>query len=148
MSMTAATQASTLFHVLPLMALLLAGLALICWNRHDKTLTEIKIAQLDRELETIRSRVTLVSTGKLQAGRVVKSIGYIEGISDMEVSSAWEYRLAEKEAMLKLALNALESGANAVIGVHKINSHYSQAGSRWCIARVCYCGTAVIAHDH
>lgn len=144
MNMSAATHASTLFGVLPLIALLMAGFALILWNKRDQALTEKKIAQIDQELDLIRNQILLVSTGKLPNGSVVKTIGYIEAISDVEAASAWEYRLAEKEAMLKLAQTAVSLGANAVVGVIKINVGYDQAGSRWHISRVAYCGTAVV----
>lgn len=146
MNMSAATHASPLFGALPLMALLLAGFALILWNRRDKASTEKKIAQIDQELDLIRNQILLVSTGELPNGSIVKTIGYIEAISDMEAASAWEYRLAEKDALLKLAQTALGKGANAVVGIRKFNAHYDQAGSKWCVSRVAYCGTAVYCY--
>ena len=142
--MSAASHASNLFGTLPVLALLLAGFAFLVWNRRDKALTEKKIAQIDQELDLIRNQITLVTTDGFSEGRILKTFGYIESTSDIEATSAWEYRLAEKEAMLKLARSALSVGANALIGVRKINASYDQSGSRWRISRVAYCGTAVI----
>lgn len=142
--MSAASHASNLFGTLPLMALLLAVFAFLVWNRRDKAATEKRIAQLDQELELIRNQITLVTTDGFSGGRILKTVGYIEAISEIEAASAWEYRLAEKEAMLKLAKLALSLGANALIGIRKINASYDQSGSRWRISRVTYCGTAVI----
>lgn len=142
--MSAASHASNLFGTLPLMAFLLAVFAFLVWNRRDKASTEKKIAKIDQELDLIRNQITLVTTDGFSEGRILKTFGYIESTSDMEASSGWEYRLAEKEAMLKLAQTALSLGANAVVGVIKINVGYDQAGSRWHISRVAYCGTAVV----
>ncbi len=142
--MSAASHASNLFGTLPLMTLLLAVFAFLVWNRRDKASTERRIAQLDQELDLIRNQITLVTTDGFPGGRILKTVGYIEATSDIEATSAWEYRLAEKEAMLKLAKLALSLGANALIGIRKINASYDQSGSRWRISRVTYCGTAVI----
>lgn len=143
-NMSAASHASNLFGTLPLLALLLAGIAFFAWNRRDKASTEKKIAQLDQELDSIRNQISLVTTDGFSGGKILKTVGYIEATSDIEATSAWEYRLAENEAMLKLAQTALSHGANAIVGVRKINAGYCQAGSRWRIARVAYCGTAVV----
>ena len=77
--------------------------------------------------------------------RVVKTIGYVESLSETEAGSDWEYRIAEKEALLGLAQKAVGIGANAVVGIKKINAHYDQAGSQWRVSRVAYCGTAVVS---
>lgn len=143
--MSAASHASNLFASLPLMALLLAGFALLVWNRRDKASTERKVSQLDQELDLIRNKLTLVGTEGFPGGKILETIGYIDATSDIEATSAWEYRLAEREAMLKLTRSALSIGANALIGVRKVNSGYDQAGSRWRVARVSYCGTAILS---
>ncbi|TXT22440.1 MAG: hypothetical protein FD134_2470 [Gallionellaceae bacterium] len=46
-------------------------------------------------------------------------LGYVEAISPTEAASDWEYRLAEKDALLKLSKKARGIGANAVIGIRK-----------------------------
>ncbi len=144
-NMSAASHASNLFGTLPLLALLLAGFAFLVWNRRDKASTEKRIAKLDQDLDSIRNQITLVTTDGFSGGKTLKTFGYIESTSDIEATSAWEYRLAEKEAILKLANSALSIGANALIGIRKINANYAQAGSRWRVARVSYCGTAILS---
>lgn len=144
MTIAAATQSSSLLGVLPLFALLLAGAALIRWNRRSRTTAVPQIAQLDSELDLIKKQILLVTTDDLPGIGIAKTLGYIEALSPTEAASDWEYRLAEKDALLKLAQKARSIGANAVVGVRKTNAHYDQAGSQWQVSRVMYCGTAVI----
>jgi uncharacterized protein YbjQ (UPF0145 family) len=129
---------------LPLFALLLAGAALFRWIRKSKSMAEPKLDKLERELDLIRNQVLLVTTDDLPGIRITKALGYIEALSPTEAASDWEYRLAEKDALLSLAMKARDIGANAVVGIRKTNAHYDQAGSQWRISRVTYCGTAVI----
>lgn len=145
MTIAAATQTSSLLGALPLFALLLAGIALLRWNRKSKAITEPQIELLEHELDAIRKQILLVTTNDVPGGRIVKTIGYVEALSATEAASDWEYRLAEKDALLRLARKALGIGANAVVGIRKINAHYDQAGSQWRVSRVAYCGTAVIS---
>lgn len=146
--MSAASHASNLFGTLPILALLLAWVAFLVWNRRDKASTEKKIAQLDQQIDSIRNQITLVTTDGFSGGRILKTVGYIEAISEIEAASAWEYQLAEKDALIKLAQAALGDGANAVVGIRKINACYDQAGSRWHISRVAYCGTALVTSNN
>ncbi len=145
MTINAATQSSSLFGALPLFTLLLAGAALLRWNHRSRTTAEPRIAQLERELDLIKNQILLVTTDMLPGCRVVKTIGYVESLSETEAASDWDYRIAEKEALLGLAQNAIGIGANAVVGIKKINAHYDQAGSQWRVSRVAYCGTAVVS---
>ena len=115
------------------------------WNRRSKAAAIPRIAQLERELDLIKSQILLVTTDMLPGCRVVKMIGYVESLSETEAGSDWEYRIAEKEALLGLAQKAVGIGANAVVGIKKINAHYDQAGSQWRVSRVAYCGTAVVS---
>ena len=143
MTIAAATQTSNLLGGLPLFTLLLAVVALLRWNRRSKTKTQRQLDQLEHELELVRNQILLVSTDDVSGGKVVKTFGYVEALSETEAASDWEYRIAEKDALLKLAQKALSIGANAVVGVRKINAHYDQAGSKWRVSRVTYCGTAI-----
>ena len=145
MTIAAATHTNGLIGALPLFALLLAGAALLRWNRRSKAAAIPRIAQLERELDLIKSQILLVTTDMLPGCRVVKTIGYVESLSETEAGSDWEYRIAEKEALLALAQKAISIGANAVVGIKKINAHYDQAGSQWRVSRVAYCGTAVVS---
>ena len=147
MTIAAATQTNSLFGALPLFALLLAGAALLRWNRRSKTTAVPRIAQLERELDLIKSQILLVTTDMLPGCRVVKTIGYVEALSEIEAASDWEYRIAEKDALLRMARKAQNIGANAVVGLRKINAHYYQAGSQWRVSRVAYCGTAVVSEN-
>ena len=103
--------------------------------------------QLEHELDLIRNQILMVTTDDLPGFMIVKTIGYVEALSESEAASDWEYRLAEKEALLKLAQKAREIGADAVIGIRKNNAQYDQAGSQWLVSRVTYCGTAVIREN-
>ena len=143
MPLAAATQTSNLLGGLPLFALLLAVIALLRWNRKSKTKSERQLDQLEHELNLIRNKVLLVSTDDVSGGKIVKTFGYVEALSETEAASDMEYRIAEKDALLRLAQKALSIGANAVVGVRKINAHYDQAGSKWRVSRVTYCGTAI-----
>ncbi len=141
----AATQTSNLLGALPLLALLLIAVALFRWNRKSKTTAAPRLAQLEHELDSIRNRILLVTIDNVPGQRIVKTIGYVEALSETEAASDWEYRIAEKDALLRLAQKALGIGANSVVGVRKINAHYDQAGSQWRVSRVAYCGTAVVS---
>lgn len=145
MTINAATQSSSLFGALPLFALLLAGVALLRWNRRSKASVEPQLDQLEHDLDLIRGQILLITTDNVPDRRIVKTIGYVEDISEIEAASDWEYRIAEKDALLRMARKAKNMGANAVIGIRKINAHYDQAGSQWRVSRVAYCGTAVVS---
>ena len=142
MTIAAATQTSTLLGGLPLFALLLAVVALFRWNRRSKTRTE-RLVQLEHELDLLRNQILLVSTDDVHGTKIVKTFGYVEALSETEAASDLEYRIAEKDALLRLAQKALGIGANTVVGVRKISAHYDQAGSKWRVSRVTYYGTAL-----
>lgn len=147
MTIAAATQSGSLLGMLPLFALLLAGAALIRWGRISKAKLEPQLDQLEHELDLIKNQILLVTTDDLPGIGIAKTLGYIEALSPTEAASDWEYRLAEKDALLKLAQKARSIGANAVVGIRKTNAHYDQAGSQWQVSRVMYCGTAVICEN-
>src|SRR3989338_1778110 len=144
MTIAAVTESGGLLGALPLFALLLAGAVLFRWIRKSKSMTETKLDKLERELDLIRNQILLVTTDDVPGIRIAKTLGYIEALSPIEAASDCEYRLAEKDALLRLAKKARDIGANAVVGIRKTNAHYDQAGSQWRISRVTYCGTAVI----
>ena len=147
MTIAAATESGGLLGALPLFALLLAGAALFRWIRKSKSMTEPKLDKLERELDLIKNQILLVTTDDLPGIGIAKTLGYIEALSPTEAASDWEYRLAEKDALLRLAKKAKDIGANAVVGIRKTNAHYDQAGSQWQVSRVMYCGTAVIREN-
>ena len=142
MTIAAATQTGNLLGGLPLFALLLAVVALFRWNRTSKTRTK-RLVQLEHELNLLRNQILLVSTDDVHGTKIVKTFGYVEALSEIEAASDLEYRIAEKDVLIKLAQKALSIGANAVVGVRKVNAHYDQAGSKWRVSRVTYCGTAI-----
>ncbi len=147
MTISAATQSSSLLGAFPLFALLLAGAMLLRWSRRSKAMIKQRLDQLEHELFLIRNQILMVTTDDLPGFMIVKTIGYVEALSESEAASDWEYRLAEKEALLKLAQKAREIGANAVVGIRKNNAQYNQAGSQWLVSRVTYCGTAVMREN-
>ncbi len=124
MAIAAATESGGLFSALPLFALLLVGVALFRWIRKSKSMTEPKLDKLERELDLIKNQILLVTTDDLPGIRIAKTLGYIEALSPTEAASDWEYRLAEKDALLRLAKKARDIGANAVVGIRKTNAHY------------------------
>ena len=142
MPIAAATHTSDVLWFLPLFGLLLIVVVMFRWNRRSKATTNRLLEELERELATVRSQILLVTTSAVPGGRTVKTLGYVEALSDTEAASDWEYRLAEKQALLDLARQGLGMGANAIIGVRKSNAHYDQAGSKWRVSRVAYMGTA------
>ena len=147
MTIAAATQSSSLLGVLPLFTLLLAGAAWLHWSHRSIAKVKPQLDQLEHELDLIRSQVLLVTTDDVPGFKIAKTLGYVEALSPTEAASDWEYRLAEKDALLKLAQKARSIGANAVVGVRKINAQYDQSGSQWLVSRVAYCGTAVIREN-
>ena len=147
MTIAAATQTSNLLGGLPLFALLLAVVALIRWNGSPKAKVRRQLEQLEHDLDCAREQVLLVSTDYVPGRKTVETFGYVEALSETEAASDLEYRFAEKDALLRLAQKALGIGANAVVGVRKINAHYDQAGSKWRVSRVAYCGTALTIRE-
>lgn len=69
---------------------------------------------------------------------------YLESTSTIEVASDADYRLAECDALLNLSRNAVDKGANAIVGLRKTHAHYDQPGSQWRVSRVIYSGTAAV----
>ncbi len=141
---TAAVQTSNLMTWLPLGALLLAISILIRWGRQNRYRDTQRLNQLDTALTSIREQLFLVSTESVPERSIVKTIGFVESMSGIEVTSDADYLLAEREALLALGKQALAMGANAIVGLRKINTHYDQAGSQWRVSRVTYSGTAVV----
>jgi hypothetical protein len=142
--MNAAVQTSSLMTWLPILALVMATAIMMKWQRTHRRLDTSRIAQLDASLVAIRKQVVMVSTTALPGKKTLKTIGFLESTSDIEVSSDGDYRIAEKDALLALGEQALSLGANTIIGLRKSHSHYDQAGSKWRVVRVTYSGTAVI----
>ncbi len=141
---TAATQTSHFMTWLPLAAMVLAITVLIFWRRQNRRINSVRLTELDGALAVIRDQVLLVSTETVPQNQIVKTIGLLESMSEIEASSDGDYRLAEKEALLGLGRQAFSAGANAIVGVRKLNAHYDQAGSQWRVSRVTYLGTAVV----
>ena len=144
MSIAAATQTSSFFGWMPIVACILAGLTLYRWNRRNKTVAHHQMDRMLSDLEAIKHHVLLASTDELPSQTVIRTIGYLESLSAIEAASDADYRLAECDAMLSLAKDAHARGANAIIGLRKTHAHYDQPGSQWRVSRVIYTGTAVI----
>ncbi|MEF8724907.1 MAG: hypothetical protein V5B30_20830 [Candidatus Accumulibacter delftensis] len=67
-----------------------------------------------------------VTTNAVPGERTVRTISYVEALSEAEAASDRAYRLAEKQALLDLARQGLALGANAIVGLRKSNAHYDQ----------------------
>ena len=144
MSLAAATQTSSFFGWMPIVAFVLAGLTLYQWNRRNKTADHRRMDRMLSDLEAIKHQVLLVSTDQPPSKVVIRMLGYLESVSTVEVASDADYRLAECDALLNLARNAVAQGANAIVGLRKTHAHYDQPGSQWRVSRVIYSGTAAV----
>ena len=144
MSPAAATQTSSFFGWMPIVAFVLAGLTLYQWNRRNKTADHRRMDRMLSDLEAIKHQVLLVSTDQPPSKVVIRTLGYLESVSTVEVASDADYRLAECDALLNLARNAVAQGANAIVGLRKTHAHYDQPGSQWRVSRVIYSGTAAV----
>lgn len=144
MSLAAATQTSSFFGWMPIVAFVLAGLTLYRWNRRNKTADHRRLDRMLSDLEAIKHQVQLVSTDQPPSKAVIRMLGYLESVSTVEVASDADYRLAECDALLNLARNAVAQGANAIVGLRKTHAHYDQPGSQWRVSRVIYSGTAAV----
>ena len=144
MSLAAATQTSSFFGWMPIVAFVLAGLTLYQWNRRNKTADHRRMDRMLSDLEGIKHQVLLVSTDQPPSKVVIRMLGYLESVSTVEVASDADYRLAECDALLNLARNAVAQGANAIVGLRKTHAHYDQPGSQWRVSRVIYSGTAAV----
>lgn len=144
MSPAAAIQTSSFFGWMPIVAFVLAGLALYHWNRRNKTADHRRMDRMLSDLEAIKHQVLLASTDQPPSKAVIRTLGYLESVSAVEAASDADYQLAECDALLTLARNALAQGANAIVGLRKPHAHYDQPGSQWRVSRVIYSGTAVV----
>lgn len=144
MSIAAATQTSSFFGWMPIVACILVGVALYRRNRRIKAVDHRRMDRMLLELEAIKHQVLLISTDQPPSRAATRTIGYLESVSAVEAASDADYRLAETDALLNLARNAVAQGANAIVGLRKTHAHYDQPGSQWRVSRVIYSGTAVV----
>ena len=143
MDFVPASQATNLISFVPIAALLIAALVFWYWHRRNKTGPSLLRDAIGEELDSLKTQILLVTTDSIPGQKIIRTIGYIEALSEIEASSDSDYRLAELDGLVKLAKSGLEAGANAIVGIRKINASYAQVGSQWRIARVSYTGTAV-----
>ncbi len=146
MNMATASQTTSFLGITPIVAILIAAFTFFRWNRRCKIVGTARLDQINREIEALQNRILLVSTDSVPDQPILKTIGYLESLSGIEATSDSDYRLAEQDALLTLARNALTKGANAVVGLRKSHAHYDQSGSQWRISRVAYSGTAVVVN--
>lgn len=144
MSPAAATHTSSFFGWMPIVACVLAGVVLYRWHRRNKAVDQLRMNRMLSDLDAIKRQVLLVSTDQPPSRAVIRTLGYLESVSTVEVASDADYRLAECDALLNLARNAVAQGANAIVGLRKTHAHYDQPGSHWRVSRVIYSGTAVV----
>lgn len=142
--MTAASHASSFIGVAPIVAILAATLIAFLWHRKNKTSEPLALKRINQELDALQKTMLLATTDTVLGVEITKTIGYVEALSDVEVASDRDYRLAERDALLRLAKAAQAKGANAVIGIRKAYAGYDQFGSQWRVSRVTYSGTAVM----
>lgn len=141
--MTAASHSSSFIGMAPIVAILAATLIAFLWHRKNKSSESPALERINQELDALQKTITLATTDTVPGVEITKTIGYVEALSDVEVASDRDYRLAERNALLRLAKAAQAKGANAVVGIRKTYAGYDQSGSQWRISRVTYTGTAV-----
>lgn len=142
--MTAASHSSSFIGMAPIVAILAAIFIAFLWHRKNKPSESPALNRINRELDVLQETMLLATTDTVPGVEITKTIGYVEALSDVEVASDRDYRLAERDALLRLAKAAQAKGANAVIGIRKAYAGYDQSGSQWRISRVTYTGTAVM----
>lgn len=142
--MTAASHASSFIGMAPIVAILTAALIAFLWHRKNKPSDSPALNRINQELDALQKTMLLATTDSIPGVEITKTFGYVEALSDVEVASDRDYRLAERDALLRLAKAAQAKGANAVVGIRKSYAGYDQSGSQWRISRVTYSGTAVM----
>lgn len=141
--MTAASHSNSFIGMAPIVAIIAATFIAILWHRKNKPSESPALNRVNRELDALQETILLATTDTVSGLEITKTLGYVEALSDVEVASDRDYRLAERDALLRLAKAAQTKGANAVIGIRKAYASYDQSGSQWRISRVAYTGTAV-----
>ncbi len=121
-------------------------LAIFWLPRRGKTGAERRREELTREIDRLKDQILLVTTNVVPGERTAKTLGDVEALSRTEAASDWDFRLAEKEALLDLARQGIAMGANAIVGLRKTHAHYDQPGSKWRVSRVAYQGTAIVVN--
>ncbi|MHB1428961.1 MAG: heavy metal-binding domain-containing protein [Rhodocyclaceae bacterium] len=142
--MIAASHANSFIGMAPVVAILAATLIAIFWHRKNKLSDSPALNRINQELDALQKTMLLTTTDSIPDVEITKTLGYVEALSDVEVASDRDYRLAERDALLRLTKAAQAKGANAVIGIRKAYAGYDQSGSQWRISRVTYNGTAVM----
>lgn len=107
---------------------------------------------LDKEIQIYQNRITVVTSDSI-SGRVTEQVlGSLTGTSQIPASNDEERKLAEREAMHSLIKQAVQMGANAVIGLNMTTESYQFTEPRkflvfpavtWTATKVIYAGTAV-----
>jgi hypothetical protein len=134
--MTTASHSSSFIGMAPIVAILAATFIAFLWHRKNKPSESPALNRINRELDALQETMLLATTDTVPGVEISKTIGYVEALSDVEVASDRDYRLAERDALLRLA--------KAVIGIRKAYAGYDQSGSQWRISRVTYTGTAAM----
>lgn len=142
--MTAASHSSSFIGMTPILATLAATLIAFLWHRKNRTSESPALNRINQELDALQKTMLLATTDTVPGVEITRTIGYVEALSDVEVASDRDYRLAERDALLRLAKAAQAKGATAVVGIRKTYASYDQSGSEWRISRVTYSGTAIV----
>lgn len=137
-------QSSMIGQIFPLLFMFGIFFLMFISMKRRKQRAVSSISNMKTQLADLRQKV-LVVTGSTIPGKEIKNVlGNVTGVSKTSASTGDESEAAEKEALAALMENALEMGANAVIGLKMTSSSYEQQGSQWMVAKTFYTGTAVV----
>ena len=109
---------------------------------------------LDKEIQLSQNRITVVTSDSIPGRVTERVLGSVTGTSHIPASNDEERKLAEREAMHSLIKQALQMGANAVIGLSMATESFEFTepkkflvfpAAKWTATKMIYTGTAVKA---
>ena len=107
---------------------------------------------LDEEIQGFQNRITVVTSDVIPNRVTERVLGTITGISHIPAANDEERNLADREAMLNLIKQALQMGANAIIGLNMTTEDFEFTepkkflvfpAVKWTATKVIYTGTAI-----
>lgn len=118
---------------------------------HDYKLKKRRI-RLDKDVQYFQQRIAVVTSDSIPGQVTEQVLGPVTGTSQIPASNDEERKLADREAMFSLINQALQMGANAVVGLKMATESYQFTEPKkfvilpavqWMATKVMYTGTAV-----
>lgn len=107
---------------------------------------------LDKAIQFSQNRIAVATADSIPGRVTEQALGPVTGTSQIPASNDEERKLAEREAMFSLVNQALQMGANAVVGLNMATESYQFTEPKkffvfpavqWTATKVVYTGTAV-----